>query len=317
MTDRTILAGSSAATPQPVILTVSRQGGIHMASREEAAWQSRRLAIEDLGESGANNVESLSSLNLFLVAATDCVHLVSAEDGLVLRTFQTGKMLPRPLKCAYSCHRLSQPGSTGLTSFTVGYVEADSRDCILRTFVPPDDCDAIYLQTPTEPRSSDWCTWDSAKETSKRIADPGAWEVVSDGSAVGVRHKQPPGKDGRGSHSSGLRNRYAKRGPEPDPFEGWEVWTASPGGRPEADECRRLIQDGEQANHLLITELGPKVKVGLNSVAFAFGDMIKLVIVGGPARLKDGPDDATRESLMNTGSRRRKPGTVARTRVPS
>lgn len=288
-----------------------------MASREEAAWQSRRLAIEDLGESGANNVESLSSLNLFLVAATDCVHLVSAEDGLVLRTFQTGKMLPRPLKCAYSCHRLSQPGSTGLTSFTVGYVEADSRDCILRTFVPPDDCDAIYLQTPTEPRSSDWCTWDSAKETSKRIADPGAWEVVSDGSAVGVRHKQPPGKDSRGSHSSGLRNRYAKRGPEPDPFEGWEVWTASPGGRPEADECRRLIQDGEQANHLLITELGPKVKVGLNSVAFAFGDMIKLVIVGGPARLKDGPDDATRESLMNTGSRRRKPGTVARTRAPS
>ncbi|POR33996.1 Sterol regulatory element-binding protein cleavage-activating protein [Tolypocladium paradoxum] len=308
-------AEASAPTAQPVILAVSKQGAVHMACRKEATWQSRRLAIEGLGQSGANNVESLSRLNLFLVAATDCVHLVRAEDGVVLRTLQTGKMLPRPLKCAYACHRLSQPGSTGLTFFTLGYVEADSRDCILRTFVPSDDCDAIYLQTPTETRSSDWCTWDSAKETSKRIADPGAWEVVSDGSAVGIRHKQWPGKDSRGSPSSGLRNRYSKRGPEPDAFEGWEVWTASPGGRAEADECRRLIKDGEQAKHLFITELGPKVKVGLNSVAFAFGDMIKLVIVGGPARLGDGAGDATRESLMKTGSRRRKPGTVARTRA--
>ena len=258
MTDRTIMADSSAPTPQPVILTVARQGDVHMASRKEAAWQSRRLAIEGIRESGANNIEALSSLELFLVAATDCVHLVSADEGLVLQTLHTGKMLPRPLKCAYSCHRLSQPGSTGLTSFTVGYVEADSRDCILRTFVPPDDCDAIYLQTPPDARSSDWCTWSLAKETSKRIADPGVWEVVSDGSAVGVRHKQPADKSSRANPSLGLRNRYSKRGPEPDPFESWQVWTASPGGRPEADECRRLIKDGEQANHLLITELGPQ-----------------------------------------------------------
>lgn len=66
---------------QPVIMAMSRQGEVYMASREGAAWLSRRAAIDDLGESGAHYIELLPALGLFVVAAGDCVHLVSAEDG--------------------------------------------------------------------------------------------------------------------------------------------------------------------------------------------------------------------------------------------
>ncbi|PFH57254.1 hypothetical protein XA68_15311 [Ophiocordyceps unilateralis] len=264
--------------PQPIILAVSRQGEVHMAARDQGVWRSRRLAIGGLGEPGAHSIQVVAPLNLFVVAAGDRAHLIDGKDGGVLQTLRTAAMLPRPLRCAYKRHPSSQLESMGLASFTLGYVEADSRDCILQTYMPPEDCDAIYLQTPCEAWSSNWCTWESARETRKRVADPGVWEMVSDGSAVGIRFSAPGGK---GLQMSGLRNRYGKRVPEPDPLEGWQVWMESlPGCRPEESESRRLIKDGEQAGHLLVTEVGPKSRVGLNSVAFAFGDMIKLVVVG-------------------------------------
>ncbi|KAM4055952.1 sterol-sensing domain of SREBP cleavage-activation domain-containing protein [Hirsutella rhossiliensis] len=297
---------------------VSRQGEVCMASRSTDAWRCRRLAIDGREEPGAHVIEVLPALDLFVVAAGDRVHLINAGEGLVLQTLETEKMLTRPLRCAYTCHRLSQAGSVGLTSFTLGYVEASSGDCILQTFVPRDDCDAMFLQTPCEAPNNDWCTWDSARETRKRVADPGVWDMVSDGSAVGIRYNAPKSRGCQDSGSSGLRNRHGRWTPEPDPLEGWQVWTASlAGGRPEEDESQRLVKEGEQAEHLLVTEVGPRAKAGLNAVAFGFGDMVKLVIVGGQVRLDEGAEDGSQESWMNTGSRRRKAGTGTRTRGPT
>ncbi|EQL00945.1 Sterol-sensing domain protein [Ophiocordyceps sinensis CO18] len=304
------------STLQAVILAVSRQGAVHMASRSTGAWRCRRLAIDGREEPDAHMIEVLPALDLFVVAAGDRVHLISGEDGLEMQTLQTERMLTRPLRCAYTCHRLSQAGPVGLTSFTLGYMEARSGDCILQTFVPRDDCDAIFLRTPCDTPDNDWCTWDSARETRKRVVDPGVWDVVSDGSAVGIRYIAPKSGAGQDCSSSGLRNRYGRRTPEPDPLEAWQIWAASSaGGRPEEDESQRLVKEGEQAEHLLVTELGPKARVGSNAVAFAFGDMVKLVIVGGHVRLDEGAENRTREDWIKTGSRRRKAGTGARIRT--
>ncbi|KJZ75524.1 hypothetical protein HIM_04987 [Hirsutella minnesotensis 3608] len=299
---------------QPVIVAVSRLGDVHMATRSEVGWRSRRLALDGLEDPGLHTIETLPNLNTFVVAAGDRVHLVSADNGSIIQTLQTARMLHRPFKCAYTRHRLSQASSTGLTSFTLAYIEADSGDCILQNFVPSDDCDAIHLQTPCENRSSDWCTWDASKETRKRVSSPGVWDIIADGRAVGIRYKPPSGRSTVMSHrSSGLRNRYARQAPEPEPLEGWEVWTASPGGSNiEGDELQRLIREDEHAEHLLVTELGPKAKVGLNAVAFAFGDMIKLVVVGGQVRFQE-KTESTGRSTTATGSRRRKAGTLPRT----
>ncbi|PHH81171.1 hypothetical protein CDD80_3 [Ophiocordyceps camponoti-rufipedis] len=318
-----LLLDPSAPSDQPRALViqqdVSRQGEVHMATRDNGVWTRRRLAIEGLDETGAHSIQVVAMLNLFVVAGGDRAHLIDGKDGGVLQTLRTAKMLPRPLRCAYTRHGSSQPESMGLASFTLGYVEADSRDCILQTYVPPEDCDAIYLRTPCEARTYNWCTWESARETRKRVADPGVWEMVSDGSAVGIRFHRPVGKGYQVKAMSGLRNRYGKREAEPDPFEGWQVWMeSSPGCRHEESESHRLIKDGEQAGHLLVTEVGPKARVGLNSVAFAFGDMIKLVIVGPKVRLKERPEGRAGEALMmSAGGRRRKPASLLRGRVAS
>ncbi|KAJ6438697.1 hypothetical protein O9K51_09292 [Purpureocillium lavendulum] len=303
-----LLEESAHASPSATIMAVTRQGNVHMATLENAVWTSQRLAIEGLGESSSHYIDYLQALNLYLVSGSNCVYLVSRHDGSVMQTLQTERMLARPLKCAFSCHQQSGPEIIGLTWFALGYIEADSRDLILHTFLPSQDCDAIYLRMPNDACNSDWCAWESSTQTKKRIVNPGTWDMVPDGSLIGIRQKQLGGGCPDDNGAPGLRNRQVKRGIKEDPFGKWEVWMASPGGRSEADECQRLVEKGEEANHLLITELGPKARVGLNSVAFAFGDMIKLVVLGAAMRLEESEEDQGRDSTLSAAGRRRKGG---------
>lgn len=313
---RLACASLLAGKDRVVLLAASKQGEIYMASQSHGEWKSRCLSIEKLENEDVQAIKVVTPLNLFIVAVSHRVHLVSAEDGLVVHSLQTTKMLPRTWECSYKCHGISHTGAAGLASFTMGYVEASSKDCILQTFFPPDGCDVICVQTPCERRSNDRCTLDTAKVTKKRVADPGVWDIVFDGSAVGIRYKAPAARQDEYKASPGLRNRFCKQAPEPDPLEGWEIWTASSASsRCDEAETQRLVKDGEQADHLLVTELGPKAKVGLNCVAFAFGDMIKLVAVGGKVRLDQGPEDTARGARTSTGSRRRKPGVELRLRT--
>ncbi|ODA77403.1 hypothetical protein RJ55_07032 [Drechmeria coniospora] len=308
------LLASNGAPSQPLILSISKHGEVCMATRQETSWESQHVAVEGLGESSSHYIESLPMLDLFVVSGPRCVYLISAEDGSVLYALQTERMRPRPLRCAYTWQRPVQPGPVGLTSFTLGYVETDSGDCILQTFVPAEGCNAIHLHTPADEHRSDWSTWESARQTRKRVTNPGAWDMVSDGSAVGIRQKRPSSKNTQVGDLSGMRKRHSKRPAAADPFEGWEVWTASAGTRLDADESQRLIKNGEQADHLLITELGPSMRVGQNSVAFAFGDMVKLVVLGGQVRVKDAADDANGDLFINACARRRRHGSGSRRR---
>ncbi|RDA84674.1 hypothetical protein CP532_3521 [Ophiocordyceps camponoti-leonardi (nom. inval.)] len=275
-----LLFDPSAPSQEPTIMIIQQDGSMsELLSSEQAERQLGIMFPPCLKAVSAHHGRSSwqyrgKAKSIWQLDTTVTGKLGDSQS----RTLRTAKMLPRPLRCAYARHGSSQVEPTGLSSFTLGYVEADSRDCILQTYVPADDCDAIYLQTPCESRNNNWCTWDSARETRKRVVDPGIWDMISDGSAVGIRYVAPAGK---AKAVSGLRNRHGKRAAEPDPLEGWQVWMESPAGcRPEGSESRRLIEDGEQAEHLLVTKVGPKAPIGLNSVAFAFGDMTKLVIVG-------------------------------------
>lgn len=76
-------------------------------------------------------------------------------------------------------------------------------------------------------------------------------------------------------------------------------------GRAKTDETRPLIQEDDKAGHLIVSELGPMVRVGQKTVAFSFGNVVKVVTVGGHERFEDGTEDQARE-YMKTGSRRRK-----------
>jgi hypothetical protein len=251
---------------------------------------------------------------VFALAATNCVYFVDAEEGEVLRTIQTEPMVPKSLQCVYSGHHASKTGSLEIASLRLCYVGIETGDCVLQTYIPTEDCESIYLRHPKDKTDGDACSNEPIKETKKRIKNPGAWHVLSDGSVVGIRlviqknnqvYNSNPGL--RRRHAVGQRNQYS--------FANWEVWATSPGDKPDLVECRPLFELGDESSHLVVSTLGPKISVGLRSVAFAFGNVIKLVTCGPLERYDVDHENTTYDALMNTASRRRKTGQAGRARA--
>lgn len=225
----------------------------------------------------------------------------------MLHVVETEVMKPRSLQCTSSFQRL-YVDTPGITSSTISYVGLESGDCVMHTFVPPEDVDAICLRSSSSGLLDDeGCAWGAARETKRRVKNPGHFSVLSDGSVVGIRRKvadEPDTSVQRGNVKEGLRKRFPAPNKARSSISEWEAWTVSPGGRVEADEVQPLFKDDERMSHLLITNLGPKAKVGLMSMAFSFGNMIKLVTVGGQERFGSG-SDGLQEGWTSTKRRRK------------
>ncbi|KAL6793508.1 sterol-sensing domain of SREBP cleavage-activation domain-containing protein [Trichoderma sp. SZMC 28013] len=205
----------------------------------------------------------------------------------------------------------------GLTSFTFSYLALGSGDCVLHTFTPQDEDDAICLQNiDVTGTSSGWCSWADAKERKKHIGNPGVWSLLSDGSTLGLRRRPRTEPRSRHGHqrqaTSGVRSRVpSTRSRDSGAFSCWELWRAASTDWDELDETAPLFSD-EDAGHLVVCELGPSVRVGPTSVAFAYGNVVKLATLSGHKPFDAGIEDVSRESPMNMPTRRRKMGAAAR-----
>lgn len=312
------LTGNAQLPTRLFVIAASKKGCIHMASRTKAGWKSREIPSSVLMGQRTHQILAMSSLGLFLVATLSRVCIFSVESCEFLYTVQTEQMKPRSLQCAYSTQRISHVELPGITSSTISYVSADSGDCILHTFTPPEDVDSICLRAPSGATDGEGCEWSAANVTKRRVKNPGHYGILSDGSAAGIRRKKTPEAEVSsqcGDNGEGLRNRFGGRSTGKNTPIEWEAWTISPSLRTGTDEEQPLFKKGEQPSHLLISDLGPKVRVGLMSVAFSFGNVIKLVTVGGPERFDAGPDETGHEGYKNMASRRRKGGGTWRPRA--
>lgn len=290
------------------IAAATKNGRIYLASRNTSAWDSREVLLEPPAEHKPHQVLALSSLGLFIVATAFRVYVFSVENCEILYTVDTEQMKPRSLQCAYVTQRIAHVESPGITSSTVAYIGSESGDCVLHTFTPHEDYDSISLRDPSRGTDGEGCEWDEATVTKRRIKNPGHFNILSDGSIVGIRRKVTPEVEIPSkcpNQGEGLRNRFSARTPgkSASPTE-WEVWTIATNGRVGADEEMPLFN--KQENHLLIPDLGPRVRIGLMSVAFCFGNMIKMVTVGGPERFDSGFDETGYD--LSLASRRRKAG---------
>ncbi|KAG8360363.1 hypothetical protein FVEN_g1877 [Fusarium venenatum] len=308
---------SNQASPLLAIITASRRGCVHAATKETLSWNSRSVELEGTEHDEVHQVVPLASLGLFLIAGTIRVHLVNMEDYSLVHTFLTERMAPRSLQSAFFSRSSSRLGIDGLAWFTLCYTSAETGDCVVQTFAPLDDHDMIYYQNSATPSSSGWCAWESAKETKKHVQNPGSWSILSDGSVVGIRQKSNRALDAQTNgrrKTEGLRHRSPRKESGRDLFGRWEIWSAPQSGFLRMDETRPLFQADERAGHLIVTELGPVVRVGQRSIAFSFGNVVKLVTVGGHERFDNSATDNDSEHL-NVGSRRRKPGALVRPRA--
>lgn len=261
---------------------------------------------------------ALSPLPYFLASSKTDIHLINLDGGTTSWSFSVEEMRPRSLACAFACHRSPNALPIGLVSFTLSYLALDSGDCVLHTFTPQDDDDAICLQSNDEGASSGWCGWSDAKERKKHIGNPGVWRVLSDGSVLGLRRRPRTELRRRHQHQamSGVRNRMPNaRSQELGAFSCWELWRAASSDWDEVDETTSLFSSDEDPGHLIVCHLGPSVRVGPTSVAFAYGNVIKLARLSGHKPFEAGIKEASRESPINVPARRRKLGTTARPRA--
>ncbi|KAK4062570.1 uncharacterized protein Triagg1_9940 [Trichoderma aggressivum f. europaeum] len=195
------------------------------------------------------------------------------------------------------------------------FLEPTASSDIPRVVIDEDD--AICLQNMDDiGTSSGWCSWADAKERKKHIGNPGVWSLLSDGSTLGLRRRPRTEPRSRHGHqrqaTSGVRSRIpSTRSRDSGAFSCWELWRAASSDWDELDETAPLFSD-EDAGHLVVCELGPSVRVGPTSVAFAYGNVIKLATLSGHKPFDAGIEDVSRESPMNVPTRRRKMGAAVR-----
>jgi len=247
------------------------------------------------------------------------VDLIDAKSKTLLHTFRTEPIQPRSLRCVHSSRRKPQCGSIGLVSFSIAYNHAETGDCIIHTFTPKEDGNVICFRNTELPSSRSCSGWSETIESKRQIRNPGTWETLPNGFLVGVRRviDDVGSSSGESSPTStgGLRRRMYQR-IEKRPSrssDNWEVWVASQLGGEELYETRPLHDDYEIGSHLIISALGPMVKVGTASVAVGFGNVIKLITVG-HQHFEDLAENENGDSLP-IGSRRRKPATVTHARM--
>jgi hypothetical protein len=290
---------------------------VYIGKRQGSSWnvQPVKLNLPDANANRVSHIVPLSPLGVFALAAKNCVHFVEAETCEVVRTFETETMVPKSLQCTFSGPKISKTGSLGLESLTLCYVGEDTCDCVMQTYVPMDDYGAISFRNPNSKTNGDEYSYEPTKRLDKRIKNPGTWQVLSDGSVVGIRLVLQNCNGTNDANPGFRRRRRAAEDRRQYSFANWEVWVTSPCVKPNLEECRPLFEVGDESNHLEVSDLGPKVSVGLRSVAFAFGNVIKLVTSGPLERYGADAENKSPDGLMNTAGRRRRLGQPGRTRA--
>jgi hypothetical protein len=305
---------TNGVIPPPKIITASKRGCVHVAELQENGWISNDLRFPWVSDDkDVISVLPLPALSSFLAVRNHSVDLVDVFTHNVTHSFVTEPIKAGTLQCFHSTRRRPQCGSVGLGTFAIVYTCSETSDLVMQSYLPHRDGDTICFRDPNTPGSKTCCLWRETVERKYRISNPGDWQVVQSGYVVGVRKRVNKGKHGMGSQSlpplgrDGLRRRGggdSRLGTSPSiEKDGWEVWSL--GGR--GDECSVPL-NSEYDQLLLVGKLGPVIRVGMNSVAVAIGNVVKLITVG--HERYDRPNDDNDEVFVGmapAATRRKKP----------
>jgi hypothetical protein len=263
----------------------------------------------------------MPTISAYLVARSRLVYMVDLRTSTILNTFQTESMAPRSLRFFHSAKRHGAYGLTGLGYFGLAYTNAETGECVIHTYTPPQDDSCINANEATvnAARGGPSCTWQETLEVKRRVDNPGVWEALPNGSIVGVRRRKPPSQPAQnGSTQSGLRRRVRHVSPNGIVPAPWEVWSLSQLDRGGECEHHPLLDEleGDYSTHLLVSQLGPLVTVGTSSVALGFGNVVKVITVG-QEHYGSVAEILEADNIMTIGSRRRRTVGMARARARS
>lgn len=279
-----------------------------MSRETETGWRCESISLNVVKDTTLHQVVPIFPHPLFLIGSISSVYLVTANDGVVQHVFATETMVSRSIQCEYFDTRYNVSASgIGCSAFTIAYTAASTEECVVTSYHPAEGSEAIAACAPPGGAGGGWCTWEEAIETEKRIKEPGTWAIVKGKSVIGVR--QEP-KTSRNTGPSVFRRRSAAppRGNTGAPTE-WQAWTVATDGYPKADDIRSLFPDVPGSEELLVVPgLGPRAKIGIRSVAFSLGNVIKVVSAGGLERYSVDDASATESPLTKDNRRGRHGG---------
>lgn len=301
------------------LVTLSRNACIHRVSLKNGFWVSSEIK---LATGNANNqphyLLAVQGFSAYLVVRVSSVDLVDLHSSKTMHTFLTEPMQPRSMKFIYSGQRVV-PGCRGtVSSLTLAYISDLSGDCVLQTYLPDEKYDNICFSNATGPPGRSSCTWNETRQVTRRIQDPGSWTLLRNGSVVGVRRVQEAVQESPIRSrlptfaQSGLRRRgHVELPPTAQKWETWVYTRLEKEGIFEIKPCAT----SEDTAGLIISELGPVVKVGHGSVAVGFGNIIKVITVG-HEWYDNMEEESMRPDTTLMASRRRK-GQTSRVRATS
>ncbi|KLU88425.1 hypothetical protein MAPG_07411 [Magnaporthiopsis poae ATCC 64411] len=282
-------AGLSQATS---FLTLSTRGCIHKGTLSVGdVWSTEEVRLPP-DESDVHALLAVPDYSSYLVVRTSSVDLVDFHSSSIIYTFRTEVIQPRSLSFCHSHPRKTQTGAKGLSSFTLAYVKAGGGGCVIQTYLPSAEDEAISFRDD-ELSSTRGCSWQDASEIRRTVENPGLWATLPSGCVVGIRQKppkrQPPAEPPQPPPPSTVRRRRTTPPLRPsDPSDRgddlYEVWTMTQLEKKGDYATRPLVSDdqydAQPRNHLMISEPGPIVKVGRGSIAAAFGNTIRIITIG-------------------------------------
>ncbi|KAJ1329530.1 Sterol-sensing domain of SREBP cleavage-activation [Microdochium nivale] len=334
--DSTLASVASLVEDNILYLMMStRKGHLYSARKIGTQWVSQRLNLPSGSEQELLSITPLSDATAFFVARARSADLVHAKTNVVMHSFKLDPVYPKSLKSYFPRARRTACGARGLTSLTVAYIHAYTRDLIVHTYLPPRDGGLLCIKATQPAAESRCCDWQQVRESRRVVKDPGVWDLLPSGLLAGVRRqalaKPCPGQYSHRVVSDGLRRRRVSLSQplgHPATQDKWEVWALSYLGRQELSETASLCSDDENDSRLFVTSLGPVAKVGSQSIAVGLGTSVKVISVGqerfqpnDPSTLGDGMVSVSgrrrRGGAGAGGSRSRPPVAVVATHVPA
>lgn len=300
------------------LLTLSRNACIYRVSLTNGFWVSSEVKLATKNDKQPLGLLSAQAFSAYVVIRSQSVDLIDLHSSKIIHTFMTEPMQQRSFKFVYSGQRMVAGCRGTVSSLTLAYDSELSGDCVLQTYLPDEAYDNICFSDANGPPARSSCTWSETRQITRRVKDPGCWTTLRNGSIVGVRRVQ------EALQVSNIRNRlpaFAQSGlrrrghVEPAPVaQKWETWVFTQLEKDGNFETRPCATS-QDTSGLIISELGPMVRVGHGSVAVGFGNIIKVITVG-HEWYDNMEEEGLRPDTTLMASRRRK-GLTSRARATS
>jgi hypothetical protein len=277
------------------------------------------------------------ALGVYLAVRSQGLDLIDITTRVLIHSLDLLINQPHSVRMLHSVIRECRTClSSAVHSLSIVFSDAENQACAIRTYTALEDHGSLICLRPTTNSNVRTCKGlEAAEVTPQQMENPGLWEATAVQYVVGIRHCHSTGSPSSttsgaelGLSASDLKRRLSSSkmrlrpgGPllrsnsnenSPSSFlnvplsstaaspdsEEWEVWSLSSTGETQVTKLSSI-------SDLLVDSPGPMVKLGKRSVAVAFGNVIKVITVGGD-HFEEELEDWHGLNVIGNTTRRRK-----------